>query len=70
MGQTGPGGQTCDGDPDNEPGAGGNYENTCDSYPDPNNQGSDNGAGDGKTALHCARTVAIASSRFVVASSR
>ena len=45
--ETGPGGQICDGDPDNEPGDGGNYENTCDSYPDPNNQGSDNGAGDG-----------------------
>ena len=46
--ESGPGGQVCDGDPDNEPGDGGNYENTCDSYPDPNNQGSDNGAGDGK----------------------
>ena len=46
--ESGPGGQVCDGDPDNEVGAGGNYENTCDSYPDPNNQGSDNGAGDGK----------------------
>ena len=43
----GPGGQTCDGDPDNADGAGGVYENTCDSYPNPNNQGSDNGAGDG-----------------------
>ena len=46
--ENGPGGQVCDGDPDNEPGDGGNYENTCDSYPDPNNQGSDNGAGDGQ----------------------
>jgi hypothetical protein len=38
---SGPGGQVCDGDPDNEPGAGGKYENTCPAGP------SQNGAGDG-----------------------
>ena len=40
--ENGPGGQVCDGDPDNEPGAGGNYENTCPDGP------SQNGAGDGE----------------------
>ena len=39
---SGPGGQVCDGDPDNEPGDGGNYENTCDAGP------SENGVGDGE----------------------
>jgi hypothetical protein len=38
----GPGGQVCDGDPNNAPGAGGNYENTCPAGP------SQNGAGDGQ----------------------
>lgn len=38
----GPGGQVCDGDPTNEPGAGDNYENTCPDGP------SQNGAGDGQ----------------------
>ena len=38
----GPGGQVCDGDPSNEPGAGGNYENTCPAGP------SQNGAGGGQ----------------------
>jgi hypothetical protein len=37
----GPGGQVCDGDPNNAQGAGGNYENTCPAGP------SQNGAGDG-----------------------
>jgi hypothetical protein len=48
----GPGGQVCDGDPDNAPGAGGNYENTCDAGP------SQNGAGDGNaTGKPCAGCV-------------
>lgn len=48
----GPGGQVCDGDPTNEPGAGGNYENTCDDGP------SQNGAGDGEaTGKPCAGCV-------------
>jgi hypothetical protein len=48
----GPGGQVCDGDPNNAPGAGGNYENTCPAGP------SQNGAGDGKaTGKPCAGCV-------------
>jgi hypothetical protein len=48
----GPGGQVCDGDPSNEPGAGGNYENTCDAGP------SQNGAGAGEaTGKPCAGCV-------------
>jgi hypothetical protein len=50
--ENGPGGQVCDGDPDNEPGAGGNYENTCPDGP------SQNGAGDGQaTGKPCAGCV-------------
>jgi hypothetical protein len=48
----GPGGQVCDGDPSNAPGAGGNYENTCPAGP------SQNGAGDGNaTGKPCAGCV-------------
>ena len=46
--ESGPGGQTCDGDPSQPHDPENVYENTCDSYDDPNNQGSDNGAGDGQ----------------------
>ena len=52
--ETGPGGQTCDGDPSGKSdggtganGGGENYNDTCASYPDPNNTGADNGAGGG-----------------------
>ena len=52
--ETGPGGQTCDGDPTGKSdggsganGGGDHYNDTCDSYDDPNNPGADNGAGGG-----------------------
>ena len=47
----GPGGQVCDGDPNNAPGAGGNYENTCPAGPSQN--GAGNGNANGKPCAGC-----------------
>ena len=48
---TGPGGQTCDGDPDNADGAGGAYENTCPAGPSQNGAGG--GEANGKPCAGC-----------------